>query len=130
MNRRGFVATLGSLGSLFLGSAYYLGTKQPKKVPRLGILSARSPGPLEIFDAFRQGLRDHGYVEGENILVDYRFAHEQYDRLPSLAADLIKSKPDMIFTHSTPGVLAAKNATRTIPIVVGAAADLVEQGIV
>jgi putative ABC transport system substrate-binding protein len=95
-----------------------------------GILSARSPGPSEIFDAFIQGLRDHGYTVEKNIIIEYRFANEKYNRLPSLIADLMNFRPDVIFTHTTPGVLAAKRATKTIPIVIGAAGDLVEQGIV
>ena len=127
MNRRRFVLTLGSLAVSY---AHSIEAQQRKTVPRLGILSARSPGPLEIFDAFRQGLRDHGYMEGENIIIEYRFAEQKYNRMPSLMAELLKFKPDVIFTHTTPGVLAATRATRTIPIVIGAAGDLVEQGIV
>jgi putative ABC transport system substrate-binding protein len=127
MNRRGFVLTLGSLA---LGSAYLIQTRQPKNVPRVGILSARSPGRWEIFDAFHQGLHDHGYVEGRNIIIEYRFAEENYNRLPALATELLTFRPDVIFTHTTPGVLAARRATKTIPIVIGAAGDLVENGIV
>jgi putative ABC transport system substrate-binding protein len=96
----------------------------------LGILSARGPGRLEIFDAFHQGLRNRGYVEGKNIVIEYRFAEQKYGRLSALMAELISLKPDVILTHTTPGVLAAKRATKTIPIVIGAAGDLVEQGIV
>jgi putative ABC transport system substrate-binding protein len=105
-------------------------TRRPRKLPRLGILSARSPGRFEIFDAFRLGLRDRGYAEGENITIERRFAEEKYNRLPALTTELLKFKPDVIFTHTTPGVLAAKTATKTIPIVIGAAGDLVEHGIV
>jgi putative tryptophan/tyrosine transport system substrate-binding protein len=103
---------------------------QQAKIPRIGILSTRSPGPLDIFDAFHQGLRDLGYVEGKNIIIEYRFAEEKYDRLPALMAELMSLNPDVILTHTTPGALAAKRATTTIPIVIGAASDLVEQGIV
>jgi putative ABC transport system substrate-binding protein len=104
--------------------------QQSRNLPRLAILSARSPGPLEIFDAFHQGLRDLGYVPGKNITIDYRFAEDNYHRLPALMAELISFRPDVIFTHTTPGAMAAKQATSTIPIVVGAAGDLVESGIV
>lgn len=104
--------------------------ERPTTLPRLGILSARGPGRLEIFDAFHQGLRNRGYVEGKNIVIEYRFAEQKYGRLPALMAELISLKPDVILTHTTPGVLAAKRATKTIPIVIGAAGDLVEQGIV
>jgi putative ABC transport system substrate-binding protein len=69
-------------------------------------------------------------VEGKNIVIEYRFAEQKYGRLSALMAELISLKPDVILTHTTPGVLAAKRATKTIPIVIGAAGDLVEQGIV
>jgi putative tryptophan/tyrosine transport system substrate-binding protein len=103
---------------------------QPKKVPRLGILSARAPGHLDIFDAFHQTLRELGYVEGKNLTVEYRFAEGKYDRLPALMAELVSLEPDVIFTHTTPGALAAKKGTTTIPIVVGAGGDLVERGVI
>ena len=96
----------------------------------MGILSARSPGHLDIFDAFHQALRGLGYVEGKNIAFEYRFAEDNYDRLPALMADLVSLEPDVIFTHTTPGALAAKKATTTIPIVIGAGGDLVERGII
>jgi putative tryptophan/tyrosine transport system substrate-binding protein len=109
---------------------FHIAEAQQAKIPRIGILSARSPGPLEIFDAFHQGLHNLGYVEGKNIIIEYRFAEEKYDRLPTLMADLMSLKPDVILTHTTPGALAAKKATTTIPIVIAAAGDLVERGIV
>jgi putative tryptophan/tyrosine transport system substrate-binding protein len=108
----------------------HIAEAQQAKIPRIGILSTRSPGPLEIFDAFHQGLRNLGYVEGKNIVTEYRFAEEKYDRLPALMAELVSLKPDVILTHTTPGALAAKKATTTIPIVIGAANDLVERRIV
>jgi len=104
--------------------------QQPKKIPRIAILSPARPGPLETVDAFRQGLRDLGYIEGQNIIIEYRFAEERYDRLPQLAAELVRLNPDVILTSTTPGVLAAKKATMSIPIVVGSAGDLVQGGIV
>jgi ABC-type uncharacterized transport system substrate-binding protein len=103
---------------------------QQAKIPRIGILSTRSPGSLDILDAFHQSLRDLGYMEGKNIITEYRFAEEKYDRLPALMAELVNLKPDVILTHTTPGALAAKKATTTIPIVIGAANDLVEGRIV
>jgi putative tryptophan/tyrosine transport system substrate-binding protein len=108
----------------------HIAAAQPAKIPRIGILSARSPSPLDIFDAFHQGLHNLGYVEGKNVTIEYRFAEEKYDRLPALMAELISLKPDVILTHTTPGALAAKKAATTIPIVIGAAGDLVERGIV
>jgi putative ABC transport system substrate-binding protein len=104
--------------------------QQAKKVPRIGILSANSPGPGNMIDAFRQGLRDLGYTEGQNIIVEYRFAGDKYDRIPALMAELVSLKPDVIFTYTTAGALAAKQATTTVPIVIGAAGDLARQGIV
>jgi len=101
------------------------------KIPRLGVLeptSQQSPAPC-IF-AFQQGLRALGYVEGHTLLVDYRYAEEDPNRLPALLAELIQLGPDVIWLHSTPGAWAAKRATTTIPIVIGIAADMVEQGIV
>src|SRR5262249_41623659 len=68
-------------------------------------------------EALRLGLRDLGYVEGKNLAIEYRWAENKYDRLPDLAAELIRMKVDLIVTHTTPGTLAAKQATTTIPIV-------------
>jgi len=101
----------------------------PGRIPRIGVLS---PGGTRFFliDAFRQGLRELGYIEGENLTIDYRYADWMLDRLPGLAEELVRLTPDVILTHTTPGVLAAKEATKTIPIVVGPAGGLVEQGIV
>jgi putative ABC transport system substrate-binding protein len=127
VNRRDFVLALGSLA---LGCAYFIQTRRTERLPRLAILLARSPAPSEILDAFRQGLRDHGYVEGKNIITEYRFTGDKYDRLASLTTELLDFKPDVIFTHTTPGALAVKRATTTIPIVIGAAGDLIESGIV
>jgi putative ABC transport system substrate-binding protein len=102
-------------------------------MPRIGFLGVANPaawGPR--LDAFRAGLRDLGYVEGKNIVVEYRFAEGQYDRLPGLAAELVRLKVDVIVTHSVPGALAAKEATATIPIpvVMTNVGDAIESGIV
>ncbi len=103
--------------------------QQAGKVPRIGVLSLGDSRFAGI-DAFRQSLHDLGYIEGQNVVVDYRFAQWRVDRLPGLAAELVRLRPDVIYTHSTPGVLAAKQATKTIPIVVGSASDLVALGVV
>jgi putative tryptophan/tyrosine transport system substrate-binding protein len=118
------------LCAMLFALCFSVEAQQSRKLPRLAILSARSPGPLEIFDAFHQRLRDLGYIEGKNIIIEYRFAEEKYDRLPALMAELMSLKPDVIFTHTTPGAIAARKATTTIPVVIGAAGDLVELGIV
>ena len=83
-----------------------------------------------LVDALRTGLRQLGYEEGKNIAVEYRWAEGRYDRLPELAAELVRLKVDVIVTHSTPGSQAAKQATSTIPIVVAAVGDPVEAGLV
>ena len=89
--------------------------QQPKKVPRIGVLRPASLGTARQ-DGFRQGLVELGYIEGQNILVEYRNAEEQLDRLPELAAELVRLKVDVIFAKSTPAVQAAKKATTTVPI--------------
>jgi putative ABC transport system substrate-binding protein len=99
-------------------------------IPRIGVLA---PGPPDdrsrSITAFRQGLRDLGYVEGQTILLEYRYADWQPDRLPALAAELVQLHPDVIFAPAAPGGLAAKQATTTIPIVV-VGTGLVERGVV
>ena len=97
--------------------------QQPAKVPRIGVLSPGSPGPSPLLDAFRQGLRELGYVEGQNIAIEYRFAEAKPERLADLAAELVRLKVDVILTINTPASQAAKNATRTIPIVFTFVAD-------
>ena len=105
--------------------------QQPKKVPRIGYLSplsaSRSTAGVE---AFRQGLRESGYIEGKNILIEYRWAEGKIDRLPELATELVSLGVDVIVTAGTPPVLAAKRATNTIPIVAANADNLVELGVV
>jgi putative ABC transport system substrate-binding protein len=81
-------------------------------------------------NAFLRGLRAKGYVDGQNVNLEFRFAEWQLDRLPRLAAELVVLKPSVLFTHTTNGVLAARAATKEIPIVVGAAGDLVSRGVV
>ena len=103
--------------------------QQPAKVPRIGLLTPGSPGDPFI-EAFRQGLRALGYVEGQNIALEYRWAESKYDRLPGLASDLVRLNVDLIFARSTPGARAAKNATTAIPIVFAAVTDPVNLGIV
>src|SRR5262245_4083025 len=99
------------------------------KVYRIGLLSNTSlNGPQPISDGLRQGLREHGWVEGQNILIDYRFADDRLDRLPALAAELVRLKVDIIVAPATPTTAAAKNATQTIPIVMIGIGDPVGSG--
>jgi putative tryptophan/tyrosine transport system substrate-binding protein len=104
--------------------------QQPMKVPRIGFLhsSSRSSESARV-EAFRQGLRELGYVEGKNIIIDYRYAEGQLDPLPAFVADLVDLKIDVLVTLGTPPTVAAKSATKTIPIVM-IAGDAVGVGLV
>src|ERR1044071_6807474 len=93
--------------------------QQPTSIPRLGFLSPFSSSDTP-YQAFRDGLRDHGWIEGKNISVQYRYANGAEDRLPSLVAELLDRKVDVIVTSVTTDTLAAKHATTTIPIVMAA----------
>jgi putative ABC transport system substrate-binding protein len=103
--------------------------QQAKKVPRIGYLALGS-GPSWPEQEFLQGMRDLGYVEGQNIIIEYRWAAGKTDRLPLLAEELVHLKMDLIVVRATPVVQAAKNATTTIPIVMMSAADPVGNGFV
>jgi putative ABC transport system substrate-binding protein len=104
--------------------------QQVKKIPRIGVLRTSSPSAVPSRqDAFRQGLRELGYVEGQNILIEYRHAEGKADRLPDLAADLVRLKVDVIFAQSTAAVQAAKKVTTTVPIV-SVSTDPVGEGFV
>src|SRR2546425_12866256 len=104
--------------------------QQPGKVPRIGYLGLNRAAYPDLVEAFLQGLRDLGYVEGRNIVIEYRDAEGKSERLPALAAELVALKVDVIVTASTLAALAAKQATKTIPIVFAAAADPVTSGLV
>ena len=105
--------------------------QQPKKVPRIGWLSANSPSSgRESVEGFRQGLRELGYVEEQTIAIEYRYAEGKYDRLPDLAAELVRLKADVIVAGGSPAVMAAKGATTTIPIVITGSTDPVATGVV
>src|SRR5262245_55583990 len=104
--------------------------QQPSKVPRIGFLYAGSPsGQLLRVEAFRQGLRELAYVEGKNIVIEYRHAEGSYDRLTALVAELVRLKVDVIVTGGGPGTRAAKEATKTIPIVMAQDDDPVASGV-
>jgi putative tryptophan/tyrosine transport system substrate-binding protein len=100
--------------------------QEPKKVPRIAFLAGYGIG----IDSFRQGLEELGYIEGQNIHIDYRFAEGQPDRELELARELVRLKVDVIVTAGSSRTRAAKQATRTIPIVFGGSGDPVEEGLV
>src|SRR5882762_467127 len=126
MNRRTFLCGL-TLGTLCAPLA--VKAQQAEEVPVIGYLIERS-GPTAFDEAFRLGLRELGYSEGRNVVVEYRWADGKAERLPALAAELVRLKVDVIVTSGTPGGLAAKNATSTIPIVLASGGDFVADGLV
>ncbi len=103
--------------------------QQAAKIPRVGFLGATSGSDPRV-EAFRQGLRDLGYVEGKNLIIEYRWAEGRYDRLPALAAELVGLPVDLLVCHGTPGTWAAKRATATTPIVMATSGDAVANGLI
>jgi ABC-type uncharacterized transport system substrate-binding protein len=103
-----------------------------EKVPRIGFLAVGTrEGRAFVIEGFLRGLRERGYVEGQNILIEYRFSEGRNERLPELAAELVAMKVDLILASGSPASFAAKDATRTIPIVMGSlAADPIETGLI
>jgi len=105
--------------------------QRPGKIPRIGFLGSRSPSDMAPqVEVFRQALREVGHVEGQNIAIEYRYAEGKSDRSPSLAADLVRLKLDVIVTTGTLPTLAARNATRTIPIVMLGVGDPIGSGLI
>jgi len=130
MPRRAFMAIIA--GGL-LAAPVAVQAQQPARVPRIGFLisgSLESPEAKASIDLFRQGLRDHGYLEGQNLLIEYRGADGIIERLPGLATELARLKVDLIVAVATPAGRAAREATTTIPIVVVAMGDPVADGLV
>jgi len=120
-----------ALFALLFALSFPADAQQAKKVPRIGFLSSLSPSETALWhQAFRQALRDLGWVEGKNISIEYRYSVGRDDRLYDLAADLVRLKVDIIVTALTPDTLAARNATREIPIVMATVGDPVGSGFV
>jgi putative tryptophan/tyrosine transport system substrate-binding protein len=116
---------------LFLTGGTFANAQQPGKVPRIGFLHAASAATISArVEAFRQGLRELGYVEGRNIIIEYRYAEEKRDRLPALAVELVRLKVDVMVTGAAVATRPAKEATVTIPIVMAAVGDPVGSGFV
>jgi putative tryptophan/tyrosine transport system substrate-binding protein len=129
----GMKATIKLIGVVvpLLAWGFAAEAQQPAKLWKIGVLVSSSPSVNASRDrALRQGLRELGYEEGKNIVMEYRYAEGKVDRLPELARDLVEQKPDVIVVGGTSVAVAAKKATSTIPIVVAGAGDLVEAGLI
>src|SRR6266498_743337 len=131
-SRRQFLQGSVVLAGFGLLSGCEMPGQQTEKVPRIGFLAVGSrEGRAFLIEGFLQGVREHGYVEGQNIVIEYRFSEDRDDRLPALAAELVAMKVQLILASGTPASFAAKQATSTIPIVMGGiAANPVETGLV
>ena len=122
---------MGSLALFMVVAPPSASVQVPAKVPRVGYVFARvSSEDQYLWDAARQGLRELGYVEGQNIALEIRWAEGRHERLPELVAELVRLKVDALVVATTPGALAAKSATQTIPVVMVAAGDPVGSGLV
>ncbi len=128
MRRRDFIALLGSA---VIGSPLSVRAQQLAKLARIGFLGAASAsGQKHAVEALRAGLHDLGYVEGKHYIIEFRWAEGNYDRLPELAAELVRLNVDVLVTHAAPGTMAAKQATTAIPIVMAISGDAVATGLV
>jgi putative ABC transport system substrate-binding protein len=126
IDRRTFLA---GTGAALLAAPLAAEAQQARKVPHIGVLQAGAP-PEPLVEAFREGLRDLGYVEGRDIVLEFRWAEKKLDRLPELATELVGLRVDVIHTLSTPAAIAARHATTTIPIVFTGVGDPVGTGVV
>ena len=130
MRRRDFGSLLGGVATVSTIWPFAARAQQ-KATPVIGFLGVASPGPFAPFvAAFHEGLKETGWVVGQNFVIEYRWAEGRFDRLPALAADLVGRKVDVIAAAGNPGILAAKSATSTIPIVFTGGPDPVAAGLV
>jgi putative ABC transport system substrate-binding protein len=128
MDRRTF---LGALATGLLGAPFAAEAQRATKVYRVGFLGAASAAQYtRQIDGMRQGLRELGYIEGQNLSIEYRWAEGKYERLHDLAMELVRRNVDVIVTHGTPGSRAAKQATNTIPIVMAVVGNPDQSGLV
>jgi putative ABC transport system substrate-binding protein len=125
------IFALSVLCALFLGVSFSAEAQQLKKMPRLGVLVVGSPASMASrMEAFRQGLRELGYIDGNNIAIEYKYAEGKEDRLPHLVSELVRLNVDIILAGGGSVTSAAKNATKTIPIVMTSVSDPVGSGLV
>jgi putative ABC transport system substrate-binding protein len=133
MNKRIFI---WQLATILLTTVSIAAAQQPKSVPKIGFLSrelhpsdSRAPSPRRL-EAFRQGLRDLGYIEGKNIIIEYRYAEQRLERLPALVEELVRLKSEIIVADSSLSARAARKVTSTIPIVFLSGSDPTQSGLV
>src|SRR5262245_20367171 len=119
-----------AIGALFVTLCLPVEAQQPKKVPHIGYLTSTDPATESIrFEPFRAALRELGYIEGQNIAIEYRYAEGKADRFSALAAELVRLRVDIILVGGDRPIRAARNATKTIPIIMtGSGLDPVKEG--
>ena len=122
MKRREFITFVGSIVAAWPMAAH---AQQTRKIPRIGYLMDRSGPPGVLDEGFLAGLREHGYVVGQNVDIEYRWTEGKSERLPALARELVASKVDIIIVAGSESTRAAKMATATIPIVMASSQDAV-----
>jgi putative tryptophan/tyrosine transport system substrate-binding protein len=130
MRRREFITLVGGAAAAWPLCARAQQTRKVARIGFLGAASASASGVANRLEGFRLGLRELGYVEGTDVVITYRWAEGNYERLAELAAELLRSNPDVIVTHGTPASLATKKASSTIPIVIAIIGDPVALGMV
>jgi putative tryptophan/tyrosine transport system substrate-binding protein len=131
MNRRAFITLVGGAAASSVSWPLVARAQQGGRLRRIGMLeTVPAAANAANFDAFRRGLRELGYVEGQNVTIEYRSADGRAERFPALAAELVRLPVDVIVTRGTPAALAAKQATATIPVVMAAIGEPLGVGVV